>query len=132
MSTSRLVNRNIMAASGRTSMRLEPEIWDALREMCLREGKDLREMMSMVERGSQGGGRTSAVRVHVLRYYRDAATEAGHIAAGHGTSTATGPLQINSQIEVDMDDDLPQLEPSQMQAELDAQMSEQAEYADAT
>ena len=132
MSTSRLINRNIMAASGRTSMRLEPEIWDALREMCLREGKDLRELMSMVERGSQGGGRTSAVRVHVLEYFRAAATDAGHIAAGHGTSTATGQLQMSSRIEVDMDDDLPRLEPSRMQAELDAQMSEQAEYAEAS
>ena len=30
-------------------------------------------------------GRTSAMRVYILRYFRTAATEAGHEAAGHGT-----------------------------------------------
>ncbi|MGI4976341.1 MAG: ribbon-helix-helix domain-containing protein, partial [Janthinobacterium lividum] len=37
MGESRLVNRNINATAGRTSMRLEPEFWDALREICQRE-----------------------------------------------------------------------------------------------
>jgi predicted DNA-binding ribbon-helix-helix protein len=30
MPRSRLVNRNVVAGTGRTSMRLEPELWDAL------------------------------------------------------------------------------------------------------
>jgi hypothetical protein len=30
------------------------------------------------------GGRTSAVRVHLVGYFRDAATAAGHLQAGHG------------------------------------------------
>ena len=34
----RLVNRNFVADRGRTSMRLEPELWDALLEVCQREG----------------------------------------------------------------------------------------------
>ena len=133
MGMSRLVNRNITAASGRTSMRLEPEVWDALREICLREGVDLRDLMLTVERGASGGGRTSAVRVHVLRYYREAATEAGHITAGHGTANATGPLHFSSEITIDMDDEpdsLP-LASSVMQAELSAQMAETAELAEA-
>ena len=129
MGASRLVNRNITAGSGRTSMRLEPEVWDALREICLREGVELRELMLTVERGATSGGRTSAVRVHVLRYYREAATDAGHVAAGHGTSNATGPLHITSEIAIDLDEvpARPMLAPAQMQAELDAQMAEMAE-----
>ena len=84
MSGSRLVNRNITALNGRTSMRLEPEVGDALREICLREGIELRDLIQRVEETTDEGGRTSAVRVHVLQYFRAAATETGHRAAGHG------------------------------------------------
>jgi predicted DNA-binding ribbon-helix-helix protein len=65
-------------------MRLEPEVWEALREICLREGCDLGELIQRVEEGGDEGGRTSAVRVHVLQYFRAAATSEGHRAAGHG------------------------------------------------
>ncbi len=41
MTVSRLVNRNVVAERGRTSMRLEPELWDALLEICGREGQDM-------------------------------------------------------------------------------------------
>lgn len=84
MSTSRLVNRNVTAAGGRTSMRLEPEIWDALAEICRREGCDLRGLIRRIDKETLQGGRTSAVRVFVLQYFRAAATEEGHAAAGHG------------------------------------------------
>jgi predicted DNA-binding ribbon-helix-helix protein len=81
---SRLINRNVNATSGRTSMRLEPEVWDAIREICLRDDIDLGEMIKRVEKQEPAGGRTSAVRVYVLQYFRDAATEEGHRRAGHG------------------------------------------------
>ncbi len=65
-------------------MRLEPEVWDALREICLREGIELRELIRRVEAETPEGGRTSAVRVHVLQYFRAAACDEGHRQAGHG------------------------------------------------
>lgn len=83
---SRLVNRNVTASQGRTSMRLEPELWDALHEICERERLTLGEVVRRIEKRGHPGGRTSAVRVHVLDYFRAAATEAGHRAAGHGTA----------------------------------------------
>lgn len=84
---SRLVNRNVVAERGRTSMRLEPELWDALLEVCDREEQDMNTIVRRVEAAGHAGGRTSAVRVFLLRYYRAAATEAGHMAAGHGPNT---------------------------------------------
>lgn len=82
---SRLVNRNVVASSGRTSMRLEPELWDALYEICQRQQTPVGEIVRQAELKHRSGGRTSAVRVFVLEYYRAAATEEGHAAAGHGT-----------------------------------------------
>jgi predicted DNA-binding ribbon-helix-helix protein len=84
MSLSRLVNRNVVAERGRTSMRLEPELWDALGEICEREGQDMSTLVRKVEASGHAGGRTSAIRVYILNYYRSAATEVGHAGAGHG------------------------------------------------
>ncbi len=84
MTLSRLINRNVVAERGRTSMRLEPELWEALLEICGREGEDMSSLVRKVEQSGHAGGRTSAVRVFVLSYFRDAATEAGHVSAGHG------------------------------------------------
>ena len=57
---SRLVNRNVVAERGRTSMRLEPELWNALLEICDREDLDLNTIVRRVEAGGHAGGRTSA------------------------------------------------------------------------
>lgn len=84
MTASRLINRNVVAARGRTSMRLEPELWDALLEICERESQDMSMLVREVEKAGHQGGRTSAVRVFVLDYFRAAATEQGHGLAGHG------------------------------------------------
>jgi predicted DNA-binding ribbon-helix-helix protein len=66
-------------------MRLEPELWDALREICVREHQDTNGLVRYIEALRHSGGRTSAVRVFVLQYFRAAANEAGHESANHGT-----------------------------------------------
>jgi predicted DNA-binding ribbon-helix-helix protein len=65
-------------------MRLEPELWDALSEICEREAQDMSTLVRHVEAAGHAGGRTSAIRVFILNYYRSAATEPGHAGAGHG------------------------------------------------
>jgi predicted DNA-binding ribbon-helix-helix protein len=65
-------------------MRLEPELWEALAEICDREGRGIHDLIRGIDGQRERGGRTSAVRVFVLQYFRSAATEAGHLAAGHG------------------------------------------------
>ncbi len=65
-------------------MRLEPEIWDALQEICKREQIGLGDLVQKIEGARSQGGRTSAVRVYAFQYFRAAATDEGHSAAGHG------------------------------------------------
>jgi predicted DNA-binding ribbon-helix-helix protein len=93
---SRLVNRNIVAGRGRTSMRLEPELWDALLEICRREAIDPGKLVRRVEEQGHAGGRTSAVRVFLLNYFRAAATEDGHLQAGHGSSGVPRPQALSA------------------------------------
>ena len=75
MNSSRLINRNVVAGRGRTSMRLEPEVWDALTEICRRERQDLNGLVRQIEATGHAGGRTSAVRVFVVEYFRNVASE---------------------------------------------------------
>ena len=67
MTTSRLVNRNVVAERGRTSMRLEPELWDMLSEICEREAHDMSTLVRQIEAAGHAGGRTSAVRVYIAK-----------------------------------------------------------------
>lgn len=98
---SRLINRNVVAERGRTSMRLEPELWDALAEICRREHQDMNKLVRQIEAIGHEGGRTSAVRVFVLEYFRAAACEAGHEAANHGTLERPSPRQFAQQVAAD-------------------------------
>jgi predicted DNA-binding ribbon-helix-helix protein len=84
VTTTRLVNRNIPTDAGRSSMRLEPELWDALLEVCQREGQDLQQVIRSVDSTRSAGGRSSAVRVFLLQYFRCAETAAGDAVAGPG------------------------------------------------
>ena len=47
-------------------MRLEPELWEALLEICKRERQDMSSIVRVIEQRRDNGGRTSAVRVFVL------------------------------------------------------------------
>ena len=67
---SSLVTKNVRIGQHRTSVRLEPEIWDALYEIVRRENISLKEFYERVARNQNGaGGFTSALRVHVFQYY---------------------------------------------------------------
>ncbi len=84
---SSLVNRNIVIDGRRTSVRLEPQMWDALAEIARREGRTVHDMCSVASRLRHHSTLTAGLRVFILRYFRDAATAEGHTNAGHGNGT---------------------------------------------
>lgn len=92
---SRLVSRNIVSVGGRTSMRMEPEMWKGLEELCHREGFTASEFVTSIDnrRGTKNDpeGRTSAVRMAIFAYFKDAATPEGHALVGHGAYEPGGP-----------------------------------------
>ncbi len=82
---STLVSRNITVLGRRTSVRLEPEMWSALREIARREDCKIHDICSLIHlRKNQDTSLTAAIRVFLMLYYRAAATEDGHRRAGHG------------------------------------------------
>lgn len=90
--------RNILLhGRQRTSIRLEPSMWDALEDIARRECINVNELCSRIDLRLQEQSRrkglspeesdvtlTSGVRVFISAYFRAACTEAGHGAAGHG------------------------------------------------
>ncbi len=82
---SSLVSRNITILGRRTSIRLEPEMWNSLNDIADREKCSIHDICGLVyTRKSQETSLTAAIRVFLVLYYRAAATESGHKQAGHG------------------------------------------------
>ena len=82
---SNLVNRNIIVDGRRTSIRLEPAMWLALNRIAERENMTIHQIGTRIDRLRDAScGLTAAIRVFLLAYFQEAATEEGHARAGHG------------------------------------------------
>ncbi len=67
---STLRSRNVSVQDHRTSMRLEPEMWDALAAIAKECGLSINALVSRIEAARKQSSLTSAVRVFTLSYYR--------------------------------------------------------------
>lgn len=79
-----LVSRNVTVSGRRTSIRLEPEMWDGLTEICGREEITPHQLVTLVDRCRHRSSLTAKLRVFIFAYFRTACTEAGHAEVGHG------------------------------------------------
>ncbi|MCE8536858.1 ribbon-helix-helix domain-containing protein [Ruegeria pomeroyi] len=76
---------NIYVSGKRTSIRLEPQVWRALKEIAARENckmADLTNLISLTKRPDISV--TSAMRLFAIQYFQDASSDEGHARAGHG------------------------------------------------
>jgi len=64
-----LILKNIRVGSHRTSIRLEPTMWDALDDVCAREDLSIQEICTAVAAVCEGS-LTSAIRAFLIDYYR--------------------------------------------------------------
>lgn len=82
---SSLLSKNITVRGHRTSIRLEPEMWDALKDIAHREGTSIHNICSLISmRKADDTSLTAAIRVFLMLYYRAATTPEGHYRSGHG------------------------------------------------
>ena len=56
-------------------------MWDALKEICARERCTVHDICKQVDSNRRQSGLTAGVRVYILNYFRQAATEEGHAQA---------------------------------------------------
>ncbi|PCI41289.1 MAG: hypothetical protein COB46_03995 [Rhodospirillaceae bacterium] len=106
---SRLQSRNVTIRGHRTSLRLEGDVWSALEEICIRENKSVHAVCELIEERRVRSSRTAAVRAYILTYFRAAASESGHVQAGHGSmkpvksqTPVSDPACANTEIRVNL------------------------------
>ena len=73
MAVSRLLMRALSLDKGDTTVKLEPEFWAMLTEICAREGVTITQMVNAIDRWNDAP-RASAIRVFVLNYLRSSAS----------------------------------------------------------
>ena len=78
---SSLVIRNIVVAGHRTSVRLEPIMWDALNDICRRRQMTVHDVVTDIDRMRTASSLTAAIRVYIVDFYRNAALHAGRAEA---------------------------------------------------
>lgn len=66
-----MISRNIIVNGRRTSMRLEDELWDALKDIAQREYLSLNALFTQIDAKRGKNSLTSATRVFVISYYQD-------------------------------------------------------------
>jgi predicted DNA-binding ribbon-helix-helix protein len=90
---STLVSKNITVDGHRTSVRLEPAMWNSLNDICRRERASIHVVCSAIAQHKPvETSLTAAIRVFIMSYYRAAATEEGHAKSGHGQGPATNAV----------------------------------------
>jgi predicted DNA-binding ribbon-helix-helix protein len=75
--TSPVLKRSVVIAGRKTSVSLEQEFWDALKEMAAARGVTTGELIATIERGRTGSNLSSCLRIFVLDSFRERATDPG-------------------------------------------------------
>jgi len=70
------ISRNVVVNGQRTSMRLEPDEWEALAEICRLENLSTNQLCSRVAESRSEKAFTSGLRVFMLNYFRARQTKA--------------------------------------------------------
>lgn len=101
-----LTMRRVEVDGRKIGLRLEQSYWGALDEICLREEMTAEEIIADMARRvrSRAGGDdpamssvslANALRVFIVGYFRQAATEDGHELAGHGNGGCFAASAVN-------------------------------------
>jgi len=93
-----LISRNITVSKRRTSIRLEAQMWIALKEIADREKCTIHDVCNVIaNKKSENITLTAAIRIFLMLYFKSAATEDGHKRAGHGGFQAMIARVANSE-----------------------------------
>lgn len=65
-----VVKRSIVTAGHKTSVSLEDQFWDALKEIAANRRSTLSEIVASIDSGRNQGNLSSAIRLYVLAHYR--------------------------------------------------------------
>lgn len=76
-----VVKRSIVIAGHKTSVSLEDEFWDALKEIAGRRNVTLSDLVASIDASRSQGNLSSAIRLFVLDYFRSSDSSGAKQAA---------------------------------------------------
>ena len=85
MKTSGIKKRSIRIAGHNTSVSIEDEFWDSLREIARQRGTTLPRLIDDIDMEKKSENLASALRIFVLRYYRDQVDNKGQVVVPRST-----------------------------------------------
>jgi len=85
---SSLVIHNVVVGDRRTSVRLEPIMWDALNDIAHRLGMTVHDLVTEIDRERTASSLTAAIRVYIVDFYRAAAMLTGQPRAAERAAEA--------------------------------------------
>jgi predicted DNA-binding ribbon-helix-helix protein len=68
-------------AGRRTSVRLEPVMWEALQEIVRQQETNINQLVTEIDRQRNSSSLTAAIRVYIVDFYRAAAIRPDRAAA---------------------------------------------------
>jgi predicted DNA-binding ribbon-helix-helix protein len=72
-SASSLAIHNVVVAGHRTSVRLEPVMWEALCDIARQRRLSVHDLVTVIDRQRSASSLTAAIRVYIVNFYRAAA-----------------------------------------------------------
>jgi predicted DNA-binding ribbon-helix-helix protein len=87
---SAVIKRSIVLDGHKTSVSLENEFWEALREIASRENATLSSLVGRIDHGRNSCNLSSAIRVYVFGYFR---ARAGKLESSQGGRSNSGPAR---------------------------------------
>jgi predicted DNA-binding ribbon-helix-helix protein len=69
---SKIAKRSVVVDGCETSVGLEPQFWEAFKEIAATRKMDIKELVSEVAKDRETANLSSAIRLYVLNFYRDA------------------------------------------------------------
>jgi predicted DNA-binding ribbon-helix-helix protein len=93
MKKSLVIKRSIVVGGHKTSVSLEDDFWDALRQIAARHRVTLSDLVGSIDSQRQHGNLSSTVRLFVLNHYRrrDETEHPGARPANGETQPGKGP-----------------------------------------
>lgn len=73
-----VVKRSIVIAGHKTSVSLEEAFWKGLKEIAVRHGTTLSDLVASIDTGRKQGNLSSAIRLFVLDHYRTLSVPGSH------------------------------------------------------
>ncbi len=92
---SAVIKRSIVLDGHKTSVSLENEFWDALREIAVRENTALSTLVGKIDQDRNSCNLSSAIRVYVFNYYR---ARVGALGSAQGRPSPDGQARNHSEM----------------------------------